>query len=583
MARFLSLVVSSLLAAQGLAKPFDSRVAPAGWKLQGPADDRQAIKLQIALRQGDVEGFEKAVLDMSTPNNPKYGQHFQNYDEVKQMLLPSDESVSSVYSWLSDVGVSNVEQDADWLTFNTTVGVANKMLDTKFSWFVSNEAKPRKVLRTLEYSIPGQVAEHINLVQPTTRFTSVRADHTFKNQAAAIGAANITDNCDEVITPDCLKNLYQINYEADAKSGSKVGFASYLEEYARFNDFSLFQDSFFPGTPKHTFSVVKFHGGGNNQTFTGDSAEANLDAQYIYTTGHPLPITEFSTGGRAPLIPDLDQPVEDQNEPYINFLRSVLKLPADKLPQVITTSYGENEQSVPKSYALTVCNLIAQLSSRGVSVLFSSGDFGVGSACLSNDGKNTTMFQPQYPATCPWVTSVGATQFLNETAAFFSSGGFSNIWSRPSWQDAAVKAYLERIGDKNKPYYNVKGRGFPDVSAQGVDYAVYDKGRLVGLDGTSCASPAFAGIIGLLNDARLRANKTTLGFLNPLLYQNPNALNDVTLGGSTGCDGLSSFRGLPNGSPIIPFASWNATPGWDPVSGLGTPNFPALHKLVMSR
>ncbi|KAJ8127623.1 hypothetical protein O1611_g6016 [Lasiodiplodia mahajangana] len=76
MARFLSLLVSSLLAAQGLAKPFEQLFGvPEGWKLQGPAEDSQTIKLQIALLQGDVDGFEQAVLDMSTPSHPNYGQH----------------------------------------------------------------------------------------------------------------------------------------------------------------------------------------------------------------------------------------------------------------------------------------------------------------------------------------------------------------------------------------------------------------------------------------------------------------------------------------------------------------------------
>ena len=50
--------------------------------------------------------------------------------------------------------------------------------------------------------------------------------------------------------------------------------------------------------------------------------------------------------------------------------------------------------------------MFAQLGARGVSVLFSSGDTGVGSACQTNDGKNTTRFLPIFPAACPFVTSV---------------------------------------------------------------------------------------------------------------------------------------------------------------------------------
>lgn len=584
MARFLSLLLSSLLAAQGLAKPFEQLFGvPEGWKLQGPAEDSQAIKLQIALQQGDVEGFEQAVLDMSTPSHPKYGQHFNDHDEMKRMLLPSQESLSSVHTWLKSAGIEIIEEDADWVTFKTTVGVANKILDTQFAWFVSDEEKPRTVLRTLEYSVPEDIAQHINLVQPTTRFAAPRPNHETMTQIFEIQVTAAEDNCDALITPACLKKLYGLDYTADAKSGSKVAFASYLEEYARYSDLALFEENYLPETVGQNVTVIQYHGGLNNQTSTDDSGEANLDLQYILGTGHPLPITEFSVGGRGPLVPDLDQPdiSENFNEPYLDFLKSVLKLPKHALPQVISTSYGENEQSVPRSYANAVCNLIAQLGSRGVTVIFSSGDSGTGSACLSNDGKNTTKFQPQYPASCPWVTSVGSTRYLNETATFFSSGGFSDYWARPAWQEAAVKGYLEKLGNKNKPYYNTRGRGFPDVSAQGYGYRVYDKGVLKSYQGTSCSAPAFAGMVGLLNDARLRAGKPTLGFLNPLLYHNPAALNDVTLGGSTGCDGRARFHGDPNGSPVIPYASWNATAGWDPVSGLGTPNFPKLLKAAL--
>lgn len=505
---------------------------------------------------------------------------------MKKMLLPSEETVSSVSAWLKASGIENIREDADWLTFKTTVGVANEMLDTKFAWYSSEEKKSRKVLRTLKYSVPDDVAQHINLVQPTTRFAAIRANHETKKEIVEVprvAVANTSVNCDATITPECLKSLYKIDYEADAKSGSKVAFASYLEEYARHSDLTLFEQNIYPEALGQNFSVIQYNGGLNDQNSTDDSGEANLDLQYIVGTSSPLPVTEFSTGGRGPWVADLDQPDEadSANEPYLEFLQNVLKLPQEDLPQVISTSYGENEQSVPKSYALSVCNLFAQLGSRGVSVIFSSGDSGVGSACQSNDGKNTTKFQPQYPASCPWVTSVGSTRYLNETATYFSSGGFSDYWERPSYQDEALKTYFGYLGEANKPYYNASGRGFPDVSLQGFGYRVYDKGVLKGYQGTSCSAPAFAGIVALLNDARLKSDKPALGFLNPLLYSNADALNDVTLGGSTGCDGLARFHGPPNGSPVIPYASWNATAGWDPVSGLGTPNFPKLLKAAL--
>lgn len=549
--------------------------------MQGPAANEQIVKLQIALLQNDVSGFEQHVLDISTPSHPKYGLHFEDHDEMKRMVLPSAETVSSVSAWLKAAGIDNVEIDSDWATFKTTVGVANKLLDTQFAWYISEEAKPRKVLRTLEYSVPDDVAEHINLIQPTTRFAAIRENHEVAHEIVGLqlaAVANNTINCDATITPQCLKTLYKINYKPDAKSGSKVAFASYLEEYARYSDLALFEKNILPEAVGQNFTVIQYSGGLNAQNSSDDSGEANLDLQYIVGVSSPLPVTEFSTGGRGPWVADLDQPdlADSGNEPYLEFLQGVLKLPQSELPQVISTSYGENEQSVPKSYALSVCNLFAQLGSRGVTVVFSSGDSGTGSACLSNDGKNTTKFQPQFPAACPFVTSVGSTRYLNETATFFSSGGFSDYWKRPSYQDDAIKAYFHHLGQANKPFFNRHGRGFPDVAAQGYGFRVYDKGVLKGYQGTSASAPAFAGVVALLNDARLKAKKPTLGFLNPLLYSAPDALNDIVLGGSTGCDGHARFNGAPNGSPVIPYASWNATAGWDPVTGLGTPNFPKL-------
>lgn len=104
-----------------------------------------------------------------------------------------------------------------------------------------------------------------------------------------------------------------------------------------------------------------------------------------------------------------------------------------------------------------------------------------------------------------------------------------------------------------------------------------------GTGGTSAASPVWAALVGLLNDARLRAKKPTMGFINPWLYANGNAfLNDVTKGNARGCDGRNhqTGQGFQNAG-IIPFASWNSTVGWDPATGLGVPDFQKMLKNAM--
>jgi tripeptidyl-peptidase-1 len=309
-----------------------------------------------------------------------------------------------------------------------------------------------------------------------------------------------------------------------------------------------------------------------------------LDIDYTVPLTSPgTKVNFYSTPGRGLLIPDLDQPnpEDNQNEPYLDFFTYLTKLKDDELPQTLTTSYGEDEQSVPEQYSKTVCDLIGQLGARGVSVLFSSGDTGVGSACQTNDGKNTTRFLPTFPASCPYVTAVGGTHYVEpESAIYFSSGGFSDRFSRPKWQDKAVKGYLKILGNRWKGLYNPAGRGIPDIAAQGSRFRVIDKGLDISVGGTSASAPTVASIVSLLNNARLSAGKRPLGFLNPLIYSEGfKGLNDITRGGSTGCTGRDIYSGLP--TPFVPYASWNATKGWDPVTGYGTPDFEKLLKLVM--
>lgn len=183
---------------------------------------------------------------------------------------------------------------------------------------------------------------------------------------------------------------------------------------------------------------------------------------------------------------------------------------------------------------------------------------------------------------CPFVTSVGGTRYVNpEQAVSFSSGGFSDIFPRPAYQEAAVSGYLDKHLKKRwHGLYNPAGRGFPDIAAQGVDYHVFSQDKDVLVSGTSASAPMFAALISLLNNARLAHGKPPLGFLNPWLYSHKvvdEGLTDIVHGGSTGCTGTDMYSGLP--TPYVPYASWNATPGWDPVTGLGTPLFDKLLKL----
>jgi tripeptidyl-peptidase-1 len=157
--------------------------------------------------------------------------------------------------------------------------------------------------------------------------------------------------------------------------------------------------------------------------------QANLDIQYTTAMSFPTPQIYYTTGGSPPFVADDNTP-SNTNEPYLNFLDTFLA--QSPLPQTLTTSYGDDEQTVPNDFAVEVCNLYAQLGTMGTSVMFSSGDFGVGGGdCETNTGTRKVQFQPIFPATCPFVTAVGGTTGVNpEKAASLSSGGFSNYFAQ---------------------------------------------------------------------------------------------------------------------------------------------------------
>jgi len=258
-----------------------------------------------------------------------------------------------------------------------------------------------------------------------------------------------------------------------------------------------------------------------------------------------------------------------------------------KPANVISTSYGYNEADLSNKYASRQCAEYAKLGMMGVTVVYSSGDFGVagnGGLCLNPDGSQTKdgkVFNPSFPGTCPYVTSVGATQvnpnstvYAPESACeqvIYSGGGFSNLFEVPDYQKSAVAAYFK---DHTPPYTsaqynnNQTVRGFPDISANGANYAVAVDGKFGLVYGTSASAPVVGAILTLINDARLTFGKSPIGFINPTIYSDEfkHAFNDITSGGNQGC-GTAGFT---------------AVKGWDPVTGLGTPNFEKLRDAWVS-
>lgn len=466
---------------------------PDGWSRGSKPSPSTTMTFRLAVNQPHTTVFEQRVVDISTPTHPLYGQHMKR-EEIRELLRPDPIISDQILSWLDseDVSPKDIGLDGNWITFKAAISQAERMLKTNFFYY-HNHARQATVIRAMGYSVPREIHQHIQLIQPTTRFDHLSPQAALPlDQPIVATPEDLTADCGTVIRPDCIRDLYGLhNTNAKPTPWNRLGISGFLDQYARHRDFHQFMQQFSPNETIANFTAVSVNGGRIDEDSSDPSTEASLDLQYSVSLAHHTLTTYYSTGGRAPLAPDADQPDASNpgNEPYLEQLHYLVNLPGDELPAVLSTSYGESEQSVPESYAKAVCNLFAQLGARGVSVIFSSGDSGVGGSCLSNDGTNRTTFLPGFPASCPFVTSVGGVYGINpEKAIDFSGGGFSDLFPRPSYQDQAVKRYLDRLGDQWNGLYNPQGRGIPDVAAQAKNFIIRDHEKYLKISGTRYAA-----------------------------------------------------------------------------------------------
>jgi len=429
----------------------------------------------------------------------------------------------------------------------------------KSNYYVFEHTSGRQVIRMISsYSVSSSVASHISFLTPSTRLPA-RSEMEPRVQYVEIpndpggGDPKKGDPIDPELNsaPFYLRTLYNVT-EQGSYEGNKQAVAEFLTQIFSQSDQNKFYNRFYP---EGRGTEIRICGRTTMQVGYYSGIETMLDTEYITVTGTGIETENWSYMYEESIT-------SLQTCPFIDWILDVGDTDDAVVPKVFSVSYGEDETDLGPSYAIRLNTEFMKAGARGISILFASGDSG------SNCEGDT--FVPGFPGGLPYVTAVGATRGSSEiTSWHLSSGGFSNIFGRPSWQDAYVSKYLETDGvmEMAEQYgVNTNGRAFPDVSTMGVGYPVVCQGVAYLVSGTSCASPTFAGIIALLNDHRLQNGGSTLGFLNPWLYSSEvsETLVDVSKDYSTGC------------AP----AGWTATEGWDAVTGLGYPNYGALRDLL---
>src|SRR5919197_983461 len=262
------------------------------------------------------------------------------------------------------------------------------------------------------------------------------------------------------------------------------------------------------------------------------------------------------------------------------------------LAQIVTNSYGFHGEFLPPGFIKPFEQTLIQGAIEGIGIYFSSGDSGDETSVLG-------VASPDWPASSPWVTAVGGTALgvsqantrvletgwgtstyrCNTTTLvctrlawlYGSGGGVSRIFAKPSYQ-ASISASgravpdVAALGDPQTGYLVGQTQTFPEG-------AHYDEYRL---GGTSLSSPIFAGLMALADQAAGHPH----GFANPLFYANPGSFYDVlsvktavarrnynnSVDASAGTSDLLRTFDDYSGSP-----TQHTGPGWDNVTGLGTP------------
>ncbi|KAI1349142.1 peptidase S8/S53 domain-containing protein [Xylaria sp. FL0043] len=596
---------------------------PEHWAKISEASDNTSIDLRFALKQSNLERAEEYMRDVSHPGSENFGR-FWTPQQVIDTFAPSKEALSNTIEWLLQMGVASnritPSAGRNWIKVNSTVAEAERLLDTTYNVYQYDEGT---VLVACEsYAVPKNIQQHIDFVSPTIQFdprmgtvakrVTKREAMRPKFKAIEIDSEPLgLDNCSQLTTPACLRAIYGIPEEAEAVEGNSYGIVEFAPQSYNQVDLNGFFSVYTSNVPNDTAPIINGIDGGflTNETGSGTRGESNLDLCYAMALVHPQNVTLYQVGDGVVWNPATnnnfldaidgsyctfeggDDPTWDAVYPHDASAPGAYTgepmCGAYEATNVISVSYGRNEGDRPLSYTARECNEYMKLGLMGVTLLFSSGDTGVSGIsgrCLLDNGAPTPVgsdygrFNPLFPASCPWITSVGGSALPangsvgdREVVAyqFSPGGGFSNLFTLPDYQAEAIASYYaEHDPGYNSSRYNnsQEVRGFPDVSVASQDFITGIDGGFQAFTGTSAAAPTFGAMITLINGERIKAGKGPVGFLNEVLYAHPEIFDDIVEGHQSGC-GTEGFR---------------AVDGWDPASGLGAPNFARLKEVLTS-
>jgi len=340
--------------------------------------------------------------------------------------------------------------------------------------------------------------------------------------------------------PGQVRHAYGFDQVGNQGHGQTIGLIDAYDDPTIEADLGVFDTQFsLPACTGSNGCFRKVYAGGKKPTANANWAvEIALDVEWAHA-----------------MAPQATIVLVEARSNSLSDLVAASKLAVSNGASVVSMSWTTGEFSNEKS---TDNNFVAS----GVTFLAAAGDSGTGVS---------------YPAASPDVVAVGGTSlsldangnYLAETAWSGSGGGLSTIEHEPSFQ--------AQFGIPN----DTQGRrGVPDVSYNanpGTGYAIYDSVAINGyagwfqVGGTSAGTPQWAALVAIANSLRALARKAHLSSTDPSLYTLAQAaanadFNSVTQGSNGSCGAVCS-----------------AAAGYDYVTGLGTPQAPALVTALAAR
>jgi tripeptidyl-peptidase-1 len=302
---------------------------PVGWTKREKVESRAILPLRIGLKQRNLDRAGELLDSVSNPASSKYAQHW-SAKEVAEMFAPSDKSVTSVISWLTESGIDGtriaVSAGKTWVTVNASVHEVESLI--KAEYHIYEHESGQLHVGADSYSLPAELsAEHVDIVLPTLHFdaklhpgrkgsgeelrkkrstTSSVVPDIAKSIGKITGSLpkkgkqcpksdiiTVLEECDEQIVPDCLRALYSIPVGSSAEKGNSMGIVEYTPQSYLPQDLDLFFSNFSKKQVGDRPILDSIDGGVplNTTDDINANVESDLDLEYAMTLVYPQTVT----------------------------------------------------------------------------------------------------------------------------------------------------------------------------------------------------------------------------------------------------------------------------------------------------